>query len=133
MEAGTAEPMTIDGEIRSLILEMTQSTRRSTPDETGKLLADQRRKRPSWARIVDALCERGHDAHGVDLLETNGFTIDTVERINQVKPQLLCLFAWRVPASIADVLSRVIAAIPLRKKYHMTLLVAASRREGAGK
>ena len=65
------------------------------------------------------------------ILAENGFRVEVLDHINPILPQLLCLTAWRIPFPLAARISRLIAAIPFRRRYTMTLLVVASRERGA--
>lgn len=66
------------------------------------------------------------------VIAENGFRVEVLDHINPILPQLLCLTAWRIPFPLAARISRLIAAIPFRRRYTMTLLAVASRERGAG-
>ena len=62
-------------------------------------------------------------------LTRHGFSIDTVGFINPVYPETLFLSCWHVPMRAARFLGRLADRVPFRRKYYMTLLVVASKRE----
>jgi len=61
------------------------------------------------------------------LLVETGFRVERIEPINRVHPQILCLSTLRLPPSLVARLSRLIDVLPILRRYHMTLLVVASR------
>ena len=62
------------------------------------------------------------------LLEENGFQVESLQRINPVLVDYPALRSWRMPRSLAHSLARLLAHLPGRRRYPMTLLVFARRR-----
>jgi SAM-dependent methyltransferase len=61
------------------------------------------------------------------ILEDNGFNVEIITRINPILPDFIPLRSWHIPFNLAFQLSRLMAHIPLRKQYRMTLLAIANR------
>ena len=61
------------------------------------------------------------------ILEENGFRVEVLTHINQILPDFIPLRSWHIPYKLAFQLSRLMARLPLRKQYRMTLLAVASR------
>lgn len=64
-----------------------------------------------------------------DILTKNGFSIEVLKYINPVIPEILFLSSWRFPMKIARFIGHLAVKVPLRKKYYMTLLVAAYKNK----
>jgi SAM-dependent methyltransferase len=61
------------------------------------------------------------------ILEENRFRVELLTNINQILPDFIPLRSWHIPYKLAFQLSRLMARLPLRKQYRMTLLAVASR------
>lgn len=64
----------------------------------------------------------------VTLLNKSRFEVKKIKYINPINPELLLLDTWRVPIKVARRLSWIVSKVPLRKPYHMTLLVHAVKK-----
>jgi len=61
------------------------------------------------------------------ILEDNGFRVEVLTYINPILPDFIPLRSWQIPYNLAFHLSRLMARLPLRKQYRMTILAVASR------
>jgi SAM-dependent methyltransferase len=61
------------------------------------------------------------------ILEENGFRVEVPTNINQILPDFIPLRSWHFPYKLAFHLSRLMARLPLRKQYRMTILAVASK------
>ncbi len=61
------------------------------------------------------------------VLSENGFSVDHVQYINPIIPELLFFSSWRVPLKAAHFVSQIATKMPLRQTFHMTILAVASK------
>ncbi len=62
-----------------------------------------------------------------DILNKNGFSIEMLKYINPIIPEILFLSSWHIPVKLIRLIVRLVVKIRLREKYHMTLLIVASK------
>lgn len=67
------------------------------------------------------------------VLFKNGFSVDLLQYINPVIPELLFLSSWRVPLKVAHFVSQIATKMPLRRTFHMTILAVASKNHKKAK
>ncbi len=60
-------------------------------------------------------------------LKRNGFKILEFKLINPVVPELLVISSFRIPTKLSHYVAKFVNYLPFRKKYYMSLLVAASK------
>ena len=60
-------------------------------------------------------------------LTDNGFTVQLLQGINPIMPEILALAAWRMPLPLARIAGQLCRRLPLRRRYCMTLLAVAAR------
>lgn len=63
----------------------------------------------------------------VQALKRNGFKILEFKLINPVIPELLVLSSFRIPTKFSYYVAKFVSHLPFRKKYYMSLMVAASK------
>jgi len=60
-------------------------------------------------------------------MQANGFNIVEENLINPIFPEVLSLSSWFIPTFITQIISRLSNIIPFKRKYHMTILIVASK------
>lgn len=60
------------------------------------------------------------------MLSEAGLTVENIQLINPIRPELLLLLSWRVPGTLAAATARLLEKFPWRRRHYMTILATAS-------
>lgn len=68
-----------------------------------------------------------------NMLNKKGFSMQKIKYINPIIPEILVLSSWHIPTKLTYFIGQLANKFPFKKKYYMTLLVAAYKNKKGSK